>query len=396
VPPASSAVVHRERVSPPPAPSGAAAATPQPAPGPRTFEAVYRDLVVLFIERPGAPSPTVDVATAREARSQRASELFAEMVTVAPDAGQRALRVLASIPLPWREPTQQVELGVCGLILDFNLQQVMATPDLAATRPPLVHAIVGQMHLAAAWAQLARRLLAKQPYLVAEHEPPLLDLARSAAGELQFLAEPVQELLVTSWSNGKDLGDSHYADLLHWFEGGGGASLQAAATTRLLLSVRYRDLVVGRLASQRSGSELGDFAAQAAKELPFAEAIEVVKALKAAAPSSHFGGAYIALVERHPAELREHYFATLGEASHPRHREQMVLALANYAGFDIALAGNADGGMTHYIASSLQNAARHCEVNWLDRATQQALAQKSLHESQRAALDNLRRQYLPR
>ena len=394
----------------------------------RGFDAIYRDLLVLYA---GGREPGASHGSA----SRRASELFAEMVTVEPRAGERALTVLAGLSPPWREPPVVLQRDVCRLLLDFNLQQLTAVPELAKHRAPLVHAMVAQMPIAEDTALLMAGLLEDQPYLTAEHEPVLVELAQAARQSLVFLAEPVRRLLVTVWTN---LGQDHrlHASLLHHLEGEPGV-LRDAAIDRLLVDDRYRTRIVDRLVLAGDNAAMVRAALQAARALPFPAAIEVLATLKSAAPGSHFGGAYATLAERAPAELAQHYLQRLADLSLPAHRQQLVQALGNYAakkgGAEIALlafrsdpdlrtrgvallaiAAGDDAGLfcrcfaealaaaggdpqwRDYVAASLVNGARRCEVNWLDTATQQVLAGDGLSERRRMQLEQLRAQYLPK
>jgi hypothetical protein len=396
--------------------------------GQRGFDAIYRDLVALFAE---ARPQGVD----RGSAAGRASQLFAEMVTAEPRAGERALAVLAGLQAPWREPAAVLQRDVCRLLLDFNLQQLTAVPELAKHRSPLVHAMVAQMPIAEDAAMLMAGLLEDRPYLTAEHEPVLVELAQAARQSLVFLAEPVRRLLVTVWTN---LGQDHrlHASLLHHLEGEPGV-LRDAAVDRLLVDDRYRTRILDRLVLAGDNAAMLRAALQAARALPFPAAIEVLATLKSAAPGSHFGGAYATLAERAPADLAQHYLQRLADLSLPAHREQLVAALGHYAagqgGAEIALlafrndpavrtrgvallviaagddtasycrcfaeavaAAGADPVWWDYVAASLVNAARRCEVNWLDTAIQQVLNGGRLSERRRLQLEQLRAQYLPR
>lgn len=72
--------------------------------------------------------------------------------------------------------------------------------------------------------------------------------------------------------------------------------------------------------------------------------------------------------------------------SHPDYQDCFRQAMAVATG---------QPGLHEFIATSLANVARRCEVNWLDQATAEALALGGLSEKGRGRLIEVRRQYVP-
>jgi hypothetical protein len=429
----SLASVEREEVH-------AAAADGAP-PKARSFDEVYADLVRLFRERPEQQGDALRprAGAAPSGRNAQASELFAEMTIVAPDAGSRALMVLARLPIPWPRDNGLAlgvaDVAVCGLLLDFNLQQMTADPRLSKKRPELVSSVLAQMPIAPDFASLALHLLKDAPYLEAVHEQVLLDMARAATGEVAFLEQPVKQLLLTLWANLAKDGQGNYGDLLTYFDDSMNEVLRAAATQRLLASDQYRHIAVAKLVASGDSAAVAEAALFAAKSLPFATAIDTVRTLRCAFEHTHFS-AYTLLVEKSPQLMVEHYQACLAESTTPRHREELVVAVVNYADertaisqaclafdqdpdprvkgvallglanrqavdefrsrFELAVGDRALAAIpTDYLILSLRSIAPRLDANTLDRATA-IVSAMSLSEQQRARVEKIRRDHLPR
>lgn len=429
----SLASVQREEVN-----AAAAGGAPQ---GARSFDEVYADLVRLFRER---AEQRVDALRSHAGEAPagwevRASELFAEMTVVAPDAGGKALMVLARLPIPWPRDNELdlgvADVGVCGLLLDFNLQQMTADSRLSKKRPELVSGVLAQMPISPDFANLALHLLKDAPYLEAVHEKVLLDMARAATGEAAFVAQPVKQLLLTLWANLAKGGKGDYGDLLTYFDDSMNEVLRAAATQRLLASDQYRHIAIAKLVASGDSSAVAEAALFAAKSLPFETAIDTVRTLRCAFEHTHFS-AYTLLVEKSPQQMVEHYQACLAENTTARHREELVVAVVNYAeertailqacmAFDqdpdprvkgVALLGLANRQAVDafqsrfelavgdqvlaaiprdYLVLSLRSIAPRLDANTLDRATG-ILSSMSLSEQQRARVEKIRRDHLPR
>ena len=394
----------------------------------RDFEVIYTEIITLFSSASSGDSTNLN---------SEASELFRELLTVAPDAGQRVLAKLAALPRPWVDPGSgpdgQVVSVVCSLILDFNLQQMATAPELLEKRAPLVSAMLTHMPASADHCGLVHRLLVDKDYLGSVHEDQLLETVRMATGELQFLRKPAQELLLTLWRN---VGGGSFDQLLRYFEGSHGSSLREAAMLELLGSDRYRRLVVDRLIEGGDISMISRATGFLAEHAPFAEAVELMGALKSSVPNSALSG-YSYLATNSAKELNEHYVTLLADNRMPAHREEVVMALGHIAAkkggvdtarlafrddraprvkgvallalvwkvepaelsrlFDQALTWSADEpDLRDYMAAVLQGAAQRLDANWLDRAARRVLALPGLSSHSRRVVEEIQKQYLPR
>ena len=400
---------------------------------PRDFEAIYRDLVQLF-----GSAQSGALAASRAERgpwNELAGELFLELARSGAAVGSSTLRKLDGLAPPWHGESARVEAGVCRLILDFELQQMTKGAVRADSRSALVSELLDRMPVARDWAGLAVGLLAGQPYLGAEHESVLLGMAGMAHGELAFLTQPVKVLLVTVWKNLGDRRGAHLEELLRVFDDPDAGLLGLAAQQQLLLYDEYRDLVVQHVLKSKDLEAVRELAVFAAEALPLQTAIEVTATLKEGAASANLGGAYIALVERSQVDLEGSYRDALSSGLKPGHREQAVLAIANYGeqgaaafareAFDrdpeprvrgvalLALGANADPeefrdcyqravedrGLQDprqlpYLVSALSNHAPRADRAFLDTATAALLARKGLPQHHAAAIEALRRRYL--
>lgn len=407
---------------------------------PRTFDEIYQDLIELFSENAYRHSALSEIE--KGDYSKRASDLFEEMTLVVQDAGERALARVSGIAAPWTAESSHLEVRVCTLILDFNLQLLTNTDGMIDRRDLLVTQMLTSMPYSEQMASLVHGLLNEKPYLALPHEQALLDLAREADGESAFLAPFVKALLVTLWKNLDALGlgsADRMADLLAYFAEGKEGVLLTAAQDRLLLSERYRDLVVRQLIEGGDRQVMSNAAATLARNLPFDEAIDSIAILRSGAGDTHFGAAYSFMAEASPKKLAADYEERLADGVMPEHRRQEIVALGNYGGETgiesaktafahdpaypvkavalLALGSSlnsqefepllnsalSDPGFTgsvsnlYLLASALVNHANGGgEVNAVDRASAAMLSIPKLSKQARDKLERMRSQLLPK
>ena len=199
-----------------------------------------------------------------------------------------------------------------------------------------------------------------------------------------------------------------------------------------MLSDKYRGIVMAELINRGDDRLMSEMAHIAARHLDAKSAIEVTMELKGASRNMHFGGAYTTLAEASPEALKDNYESCLAGGIHEGHREQSILALANYAEIDrvaiarmafeqdpntrvrgvsllaLAAAGPSGGDFEQtyrvafadtelrsrtnvsYLVNALSNYARHADQNFLDSMTQELLSTSDLHDDYRAKLQGLR------
>jgi hypothetical protein len=415
----------------------------QPSAGLRTFDAIFADLVALHVRavdaaaREGASAPPVD---RRGQFASDASSLFSEMLATVPDAGMRTVQKMLGLPLPWAPSSgaatavaveAQIVVSVARVLLDVSLQRMTNEMPSREGRRPLVAAMIAAMAAHSPMASVVHGLLHRTEYLDVEHEVPLIGLAKAARGDLAYLAPMVRDLLVTLWGNLGAESNARVGDLLLYFESGGDAALRAAAVARLILSDRYRELVVARLIELQDLDLMQEACNAASRELPFAAAVEVLAALRGATDRGYFL-AYTVLAERFAEPLVRHYEETLGQANQPRHREQIVAAVGHdrlhgpataKLAFDqdsdprvrgvalLALAAHADVSVFRvrfervvtdpsidrgFVVNALRNHARRADVNWLDGITTAMLAHGGLTSGQQHQIEQIRATYVPK
>lgn len=398
---------------------------------PRDFEAIYRDLVDLFLAGGSSAATRAD----GESRGEMAGALLLELARSGAAVGERTLGKLDGLVPPWQGEAAQVEASVCRLILDFELQQMTKGGVRTEQRSALVVQLLDRMPVAKDCADLAAALLRGQPYLDEEHESALLHMAGMADGEYRFLAQPVKQLLVTLWRNLGARRGAHLDELLRVFDDPEAGLIGRAAQQQLLLYEEYRELVVQHVLQSRDPEAVRELAVFAAQSLPVPIAIEVTATLKEGSAEAHLGGAYITLVERSQGELEGSYRGALTAGLKPGHREQAVLAIANYGERDaaafareaferdpeprvrgvalLALGSSAEPeefrdcyqravaepsfrepGQLAYLVSALSNHAPRADRAFLDTATAALLARGDLPQHHAAGIEALRRRYL--
>lgn len=398
---------------------------------PRDFDAIYRDLVGLFSSGGSSAASRAD----GETRGEMAGALFLELARSGAAVGERTLGKLDGLVPPWQGESAQVEASVCRLILDFELQQMTKGGVRTDQRSALVSDLLQRMPVAKDCANFAAALLRGQPYLGEEHESALLHMAGMSDGAYSFLAQPVKQLLVTLWKNLGARRGAHLDELLRVFDDPEAGLLGLAAQQQLLLYEEYRDLVVQHVLQARDPEAVRELAVFAAQSLPVPVAIEVTATLKEGSAEASLGGAYITLVERSQGDLEGSYRDALTAGLQPGHREQAVLAIANYGERDaaafareaferdpeprvrgvalLALGSNAepeefrdcyeralgepsfrDPGQLAYLVSALSNHAPRADRAFLDTATAALLARGDLPQYHVAAIEALRRRYL--
>jgi hypothetical protein len=402
------------------------AATP-----PRTFDAVYADILAVMLHT----SSNRDEAAGNEDLRQQVGDLFAEMCTTIADAGPRSLQKVLGCAGDWSGPNHQVDINACRLILELRLKVMADAPDLVSSRRELVTSMIESMLVSRDVAQLVYDILRRRPYVEAVHESSLTALLGAASGELAFLHPMVLEMLLDLWLRM----DDRNVDLLALVEGHGGVEAQRQALARLLLTDRYRDFALDRIKSMRDIRCMDDAALHAARHLDGPTAIKVVESLKATPEAElHPLGAYSILAERFPDLLEQSYIEALARGVLPAHRENAMQGLAFLPGdrwlelarrgfesdgaervrgvcllalaklptpefgkvLDVALADPAFVSSVYgpsYLSGAVRNHAPRCtDVNFLDRATGSLLALLPSGSRQaREQIEGVRRQYVP-
>ena len=323
-----------QAVTPEAAAAGERKAAPSEAPvqfaKSRDFDAVFAELLQALVPPGSQPPDTAEGIAAARRQMDHVRELVAEIVTCFPDAGQRGFHRLATLAAPWQEAAVRREAQAAGMVVDFWMQR---THDQPARRPvvtELVHGMLRAMGSSADMAGSVRALLVDKKYLVREHEQDLLALAAAAGGDSAFLRGPVRDLLLTLWRNvGGDNPDALLRDLLLYFADDAAGALADAALQRLLLDARYRAMVLNHLIASKDAGRLRSAADHAVKNLPFQDALDVVRSLQCGVPQVPQIGAYAWLGVEHAAELKTEYERCLADNAMPIHRELLVVGAGN-------------------------------------------------------------------
>lgn len=292
-------------------------ATPAGAPM-RSFEEDVERLVAMGL----ATSAHATSGREAEARALDAETraVFAAVLESHADTAERSLQALLGAGAPV-EAGEALRSRILHLLLAAALQQrhARAAEDTAA----LVDAVLGGLRGDGPRAAALGKLLVKQPYLRAVHEPGVLAIVGDA-GSGAVPRELAVELLLTLWHNlqaageraGPDLDslamlmleDSHVVHRL-------------AACRRLLANPRWRQLALDR--ARTDPALRRETAVAAAAELAPHEAVRVLADLHPAG-GRELLGAFVTLGARDVPCLVDAYEQKLAEDTDPRLRASLL------------------------------------------------------------------------
>ncbi len=304
-----------ERQAPPPPPG-------QPA---QSFDERVDELV--GIGRRTAELAQQDEVDGAKASDAEARARFEQLMTVFPDAGERALAAAAALPDPATEPLPYGRRIVLQLILDAELARRHDGAAAAGDRSrvdALTQAVLDSMPVTSVVRDVGERALVERPYLRAVHEPGVLALVRLAA-EHRFDRGAATRVLLTLWRNLQQFGERSSDELSRLallLLGDGDPSQRTAACRHLLADPRYRYLVLAWLREHGDAAVAAEVAGIAARELPPAEAIAVLRELAPVLP--HAPSAYLVLGFRAPDVVADAYRELLATNTQPTIRSDLV------------------------------------------------------------------------
>ncbi len=268
-----------------------------------------------------------DDTAAATASDQRARAQFADLMTAFPDAGERALDLLITLPDGPPEPMANGRRIVLQLVLAAECERREHDAQAAGERSradALVQALLDVMPGTAITAEVGEHVLGRQRYLRLAHEPAVLRLVQLAAAE-QFSRRIATSLLLTLWDNLQAFGERSSDELSRLallLLADTDASQRTAACRQLLRDPRYRGLVIAWLAERSDRAVAHEVAGIAARELPVADALAVLRELSATLP--HAPNAYLVLGFRAPEALADSYRELLAANTHPDVRRDLV------------------------------------------------------------------------
>lgn len=302
-------------------------ATPPP-PVERTFAQYVDDLVRLGMRT--AEAASADDIEAAKAADRQARATLSELLAKFPDAGERAVHLLAEQPDAAEELAIRGRCVVLQLVLDEELarRRALAEADGDRTRlDALVQSVLDVMPIGTRAAEVGDRALHERPFLRAAHEPTVLQYVR-LAGEQRFPRTIATHLLLTLWTNLRQLGErtsDELSALALSLLGDGDAMQRLAACRQLLSDPRHRALVLQWLRERTDRDVAAELAALAARELPPAEALAVLRELAAVVPQAP--NAYLTLGFRSPETLADGYRELLAADLQPAVRKDLVTGI---------------------------------------------------------------------
>jgi hypothetical protein len=324
-PPLSHASVSTDR------PDAVAAAPPRElavtvaAPAPPTFEQRVDELVA--IGRRTAALAEQDDSDGAAASDREARERFSDLMGAFADAGERALDMVAQLP---EGPPSSLTNGrriVLQLVLGAALERADHDAAVAGERTAvdaLVQATLDVMPGTAVAAEVGEHVLARQRFLRLAHEPTVLALVRLAATE-QFPRSTATTLLLTLWDNLQAAGERSSEELSRLALlalTDADPSQRTASCRQLLRDPRYRGLVLAWLRERGDRAVAAEVASLAARELPVADALVVLRELAGTLPRAPT--AYLALAHREPDAVADGYRELLAANTHANVRCDLV------------------------------------------------------------------------
>lgn len=313
-------------------------ATPPPAAEPSFEERV--DELVRIGQRTAELAQQDDVDAAKAADLQ-ARTRFGELMDRFADAGERALAMLTTLvapapeadlaaPLPSDRPTSNGRRLVLQLVVKTECER--RDHDAAALQErarldAFVQAILDVMPGSTLLAEVGEATLAEQRWLRAVHEPGVLGLVRLAA-EQRFPRPIATRLLLTLWDNLQQSGERSSEELSRLallLLGDDDPSQRTAACRQLLKDARYRNLVLAWLRERGDRAVANEVAGLAARELPIAEALAVLRELAATLPRAP--NAYLVLGFRAPEAVADSYRELLAANTHANVRCDLITGI---------------------------------------------------------------------
>lgn len=321
-----------QAVQPAEAASERSALAPAPADTPAT--PTFTALVERLVDHAEATTAAVqaDEIEAARASDNAARATLDELLGHFADAGERALDQLTTIPATSEARRDVARRLVLQLVLGAEFARRGASPPPGPgperATDGLTSALLAALPQQAPLAELGTPLLEHQPHLRLCHEPAVLDLCRRA-GQGEFPRPLATRLLLTLWANLQASGERSSADqtaLAMLLLDDPDPSQRLVACRQLLADPRHRQVVLAWLRDRRDRGLAGQLAEVAARELPPAEALLVLRELAPLLPNQP--GAYLALGHRAPSELADAYRQLLAENTHAATRQDLVAGLA--------------------------------------------------------------------
>lgn len=326
-------VVAIDVASAPPAPPTertAAVETPTPVVAAPTFEERIERLVDIGTRT--AEFARNDEADAATESDREAREEFAALLASFPDCGERAIVMLADAAA--NGASDDARTMSRRFVLQLTIGAECSRREVAATAAgdrsrldPLVRALLDVMPQATAIAEVGDRVLSHQPYLRAAHEPAVLELVRFAS-EGRFPREIATRLLLTLWDNLQRSGERSPEELSRaamLLLADADPSQRTVACRQLLGDPRYRPMVLAWLRQRGDRSVAAEVSGIAARELPPADALVVLRELAPLLQRSP--NAFMVLGARAPDLLADTYRELLASNTQPGVRTDLVAGI---------------------------------------------------------------------
>lgn len=263
------------------------------------------------------------------ANDRIARDRFADLMARYPDAGERALALLADL----NEGTDPYAAGrrlVLQLVLATECERrdhAAATHQDRTAVDGLVQSLLIAMPGNAPTADVGWRVLHRQRFLRIVHEHAVLALVALAA-EQRFRHDIATDLLLTLWDNVQHFGErssDELSQLSLLLLDDADPSRCAVACRQLLKDPRYRNLVLSWLRERGDRAVAGELAGVAAHELPPAEALLVLRELSPTLPRAP--NAYLVLGFRAPELIADDYRQLLAANTHANVRCDLVTGI---------------------------------------------------------------------
>lgn len=301
-------------------------ATPAPQGRPRPDFAAAIDRLAALGEATAASAAADEIAAARASDAEARRE-FAELMTAFPDAGERAVDLLTTIAADAPSDRDRSRRAVLRVVLATEC----ARRDEAGDRErldALVHGLLAALPQNDPTAEVGAAVLDHRPWLRLCHEAAVLGLV-DLAGSDRFPRGIATRLLLTLWDNLQRHGERSSADLAGLamvLLADADPSKRTAACRQLLGDPRHRHVVLAWLRERRDLAVAAEISGIAARELPPAEALAVLREVGALLPSQP--NAYLALGHRAPDLLADSYRELLAADTHAAVRADLVAGLA--------------------------------------------------------------------
>lgn len=302
-------------------------ATPEPATEP-SFEDRIDELVQ--IGRRTAELAQQDEVDAAKAADQQARARFGELMERFEDAGERALALLTTLAEPAAGPSSNGRRIVLQLVVKTECERRDHAAEAAHDRSRIdafVQAVLDVMPTSTHSAEVGEAALVNQRFLRAAHEPAVLGLVQLAA-EQRFPRAIATQILLTLWDNLQQFGERSSEELSRLallLLADSDASQRTAACRQLLKDARYRNLVLAWLRERGDRAVANEVAGIAARELPVAEALAVLRELSATLPRAP--NAYLVLGFRAPDAIADSYRELLAANTHSDVRCDLITGI---------------------------------------------------------------------